>query len=281
VSLAAAPAWAQTYDSARRSRPLIGTAESLWRYRGLLRLLVVRNITLRYKRSLLGVWWTLLNPLLTMLVMWVLFSQLFRFDSGNVPYMVYMFSGVILVGFFQNAVVTVGASVVDSSGVLTKVYVPAEIFCVAAATASMVNFLISLVPLLIIQTVIGPGIPWTVLLVPLVAITMLAFSMGVGLVVAALAARFYDALDLTAVAVQLLGWLTPTFYPERVVPAPYQSILHFNPLYHQLVVFRSLVYEGAAPPLLSVLVTVLSSVAALALGILVFSRSWKSIAVML
>ena len=281
MSVAALPAGVEVYDSARLAPALRGSAAALWRYRGLLRLLIVRNITLRYKRSLLGVWWTLLNPLLTMLVMWALFSQLFRFDTGPVPYMVYMFSGVLLVGFFQNAVITVGASVVDSSGVLTKVYVPAEIFCVAAATASMVNFLVSLIPLLIIEAIIGPGIPWTVLLVPVVALTMLAFATGVGLIVAALAARFYDALDLTAVAAQLVGWLTPTFYVEKYVPQPYRELLHLNPLYHQLAVFRSLVYQGTMPPLGSLLLAVATSLLALALGIWVFARSWRSIAVML
>lgn len=271
----------RVYDSAQRG-PLLGAAATnLWRYRGLLRLLVIRNITLRYKRSVLGVWWTLLNPLLLMTAMWIVFSQLFRFSSSGVPYMVYMFSGVLLVGFFQHAVVTVGASVVDSSGILTKVYVPAEVFSVAAAIASAVNFLISILPLLLIQAVLGPRIPWTVLLVPLVALTMLAFAAGIGLIVAALAVRFYDAMDLTVVATQLVGWLTPTFYPENVVPAPYRTILHLNPLYHQLVVFRDLVYGGVAPPLSSVVITIVSSLLALTAGVWIFARSWKTTAVML
>jgi ABC-2 type transport system permease protein len=251
------------------------------RYRGLIRLLVARNLTLRYKRSILGVWWTLLNPLLIMIVMWVLFSQLFHFQTSRVPYMVYMFSGVILVNFFQHAVVTTGASVVDSSGILTKVYVPAEVFCVGAAAASAVNFLITVIPLLVIQLFIGPGIPWTVVLVPLAAVSVLAFSTGVGLIIAALTARFYDGLDLAAVGLQLVGWLTPTFYPEEVVPAAFRVVLHFNPMYHQLVVFRSLVYDGALPPIDSMVIAALSAVVALLLGLAIFSRSWKAIAVTL
>jgi len=257
------------------------TLQNLWARRGLVQLLVSRNLTLRYKRSLLGVWWTLLNPLLLMFVMWLLFSQLFHFQNSKVPYIVYMFSGVILVNFFQHAVVTTGASVVDSSGILTKVYVPAEVFCISASIASAANFIITIVPLLAIQALIGPRIPWTVLLVPLSALGMLAFASGVGMLIAALTARFYDGLDLAAVALQLLGWLTPTFYPESVVPAGFQVVLHLNPLYHHLVVFRSLVYGGVAPPAISALVTIVSAVAALVIGAWVFARSWNGIAVTL
>lgn len=268
-----------TYDSAQRRSPLVQEAANLWTFRGLLKLLVVRDITLRYKRSLLGVWWTLLNPLLTTAVLWLVFSQVFRFQiPGGVPFIVYLLSGVLLVTFFSQGLNSVSASVVSSAGILTKVYVPPEVFAVAAATAAAVNFLLSLLPLLVIQLITGTGIPWSVLLVPLPALAMLAFVVGTGLLVATAAIRFSDALDLVGISVVLLGYLTPTFYPLEVVPENFQTVIYSNPLYSYLIVFREAAYGGGLAPAWNWAVMVGTAVGMLAIGTWVFSRRWSSLA---
>ena len=122
------------YDSARSSPILLTELRNLWDYRGLVRLLVSRDVVARYKRSLLGVWWTLLNPLLTMAVMWIVFSRIFRFAVGvsGVPYVIYLLSGVILLIFFQQGTEMASSSIVLNSHVLSKVYVPAELFSYSA-----------------------------------------------------------------------------------------------------------------------------------------------------
>jgi ABC-2 type transport system permease protein len=268
-----------TYDSAQRRAPLVQEATNLWAYRGLLKLLVVRDITLRYKRSLLGVWWTLLNPLLTTAVLWLVFSQVFRFEiPGGVPFIVYLLSGVLLVTFFSQGLTSVSASLVSSSGVLTKVYVPPEVFAVSAASAAGVNFLLSLAPLLVIQLITGVGIPWTVPLVIVPALAMLALVVGTGLLVATAAIRFADALDLVSILVILLGYLTPTFYPVSVVPDGFQPVIYSNPLYSYLVVFRDVVYAGELPPLWNITVMLTTALGMLALGTYVFSRRWSALA---
>jgi ABC-type polysaccharide/polyol phosphate export permease len=116
---------AVVYDSAARSPLLVTELWNFWTYRRLIRLLVMRDVLARYKRSLLGVWWTLLNPLLTMTVMWLVFSHIFRFRVGisGVPYAVYLLAGVLLVLFFQQGVEMVASSIVANASVLTKVYV--------------------------------------------------------------------------------------------------------------------------------------------------------------
>ncbi len=269
------------YDSDQARRPIVTELTNVWAYRGLLKLLVTRDLTVRYKRSSLGVLWTLLNPLLTMTVLWIVFSQFFRFEVPGVPYVAYLLSGILLVTFFAQGVLATGASIVNSSSVLSKVYVPAEVFALAASVAALVNFAISLIPLLIIQGITGVGIPWTVVLVPIPAFFLLLLVAGLGLLVASAAVYFYDILDLTAVLTQLLGYLTPTFYPLSIIPERFLPLIYANPLYSYLTVFRGFIYEGAFAPGWNFVMMIGSSVIVLLLGVWVFTRSWKNLVVVL
>lgn len=267
------------YDSARRRPPLLTEVRNLYAYRGLLKLLVTRDITLRYKRSVLGVWWTLLNPLLTTAVLWLIFSQVFRFEIPGAPFIVYLLSGVLLVTYFSQGVTSVSSSLVSNAGVLTKVYVPPEVFATAAAAAAAVNFLLSLLPLIVIQLVLAVGVPWSALLLPVPVLAMLALITGLGLLVATAAMRFTDALDLVAIFVLLLGYLTPTFYPLSIVPPEFRGVIYTNPLYSFVEVFRGLVYGGELAPLWNWVVMFGTGAVVLALGTYVFSRKWSSLAV--
>lgn len=270
------------YDSDQPRRPLATELTNLWTYRGLLKLLVTRDLTVRYKRSTLGVWWTLLNPLLTMTVLWVVFSQFFRFDvPGDVPYIVYLLSGILLITFFAQGVIATGSSIVNSASILSKVYVPAEVFAVSAAVAALVNFGISLLPLLAIQLITGVGIPWTALLVPIPAFFLLLLVAGLGLLVASAAVYFYDVLDLTGVVTQLVGYLTPTFYPISIVPEQFLPLIYANPLYSYLVVFRGFIYEGVFAPTWNFVMMIISATLVLLLGVWVFTKSWKNLVVVL
>lgn len=270
-----------TYDSAQPRRPILTEMSNLWTHRGLIKLLVTRDLTVRYKRSALGVWWTLLNPLLTMIVMWVVFSKFFKFKIPDVPYVVYLLSGLLLMTFFSQAVIATGSSIVSSSSILSKVYVPPEVFAISASLAAMVNFLISLLLLLVIQVVTGVGIPVTAPLVVFPALCMLMLVAGLGLLIASAAVFFFDVLDFSAVLIQILGYLTPTFYPIDIVPEEFLPIIHANPLYSYLVVFRAFIYEGRMPPAWAVAVMVLTAVGLLLVGVWVFSRSWKRLVVLL
>lgn len=272
----------EVYDSDQRRKPLVTELSNLYAFRGLLRLLIVRDLTLRYKRSFLGVWWTLVNPLLTTSVMYVVFSSIFRFElPSDVPYAVYLLSGVLLVTYFSQGLNTVGISLVNSASILTKVYVPPEVFAVSAGVAAAINFLMTLLPLLLFQLVSGVGIPWTILLVPLPAFAMLCLITGLGLLVATAAIRFADTLELVAIFVVMLGYLTPTFYPLEIVPDHFRGFIEANPIYSYLTVFRGLAYEGAAAPLWNWLVMFGTGFGLLALGAYGFTRRWRTLAAML
>jgi ABC-type polysaccharide/polyol phosphate export permease len=144
-----------------------------------------------------------------------------------------------------------------------------------------VNFLVSLLPLLVVQLVTGTGVPWTVLLVPIPMLALLALVTGLGLLVATAAIRFADTLDLVAILVVMIGYLTPTFYPIEIVPPGFRLAIEANPLYSYLVVFRGLVYEGAAAPLWNWVVMFGTGGGLLALGAYVFSRQWRTLAALL
>jgi ABC-2 type transport system permease protein len=283
MSLAAEARSRRTYDSAIRPRPIVGELRNLWEYRALFRLLVVRDVLLKYKRSVLGVWWTLLNPLLTMTVLWLVFSHIFRFAIGStgVPYVVYLLSGVIFMVFFSQAVLAVARSLLDNASVLARVHVPPEVFSLAAATAAGVNFALSLIPLLIFQLALGVGVPLTVLLVPIPFLALLAFAAGLGLMVASLAVRFQDAISITEIVLQVSQYATPIFYPVAIVSGRYRPLIDLNPLAHYVAMFRQLVYGGTLPSLGELGLVVGMSAAALALGAWIFARGWRTAAVML
>lgn len=261
---------------------MLGTLRSLAAYQGLIRLLIVRDLTVRYKRSALGVWWTILNPLLTAGVMWIVFSAIFRFAiPGGIPFIVYLLSGLLVVGCFGQGLIVTGNSMVNSTGILTKVYVPPEVFAVSAAAAQSVNFMLSLIPLLVIQVIVGVGVPWTALLLPVPIIALLALITGLGLLVATVAIRFQDVMDLVAVGVTLLTYATPTFYPINIVPEQYQLLIKLNPIYWYVDVFRHLLYGGDLGPGRGWLIMIITSTVALVLGVTTFARRWRSLAVML
>lgn len=265
------------YDSDLTRKPIVSELQSLWNYRDLIGLLVKRDLTVRYKRSTLGMWWTLLNPLLTTLILWVIFGQFFRFETPGVPYVVYLLSGILLISFFNQAVIAAGSAIINNSGVLTKLYVPAEVFSFSATGAAAINFLISLAPLLVIQMINGVKLSWTLALVPIPILCLLALATGVGLLVASAAVFFYDVLDLTGVALQLLSYLTPTFYPISIVPDWAIPIIHANPLFSYLEIFRGFMYLGEFAPSWNFIYMFASALFVLIIGIWVFSRSWRNL----
>lgn len=263
------------YDSAAARTTWSTPYLNLWRWRGLLRLMAVRDLVSRYRRSTLGVLWTLLNPLLTTVVIWVVFQGFFRFRvPGDVPFIVYLLSGVVVVTFVQQGILGVGHSLLNHAPLLTRVYVPPEVVAAAHAASIGANLAVSLLPLLALQLLLGVGIPLSVLVLPLLVVLMFAFVLGIGLVLAVLSIRFRDVLDLAAVSLVLLGYATPTFYPVDIVPADYRAVLALSPVYWYLDLFRHLVYGGDLGSLQAWSIAVLSAAVSVLLGTRAFSALW-------
>jgi ABC-type polysaccharide/polyol phosphate export permease len=268
------------YDSAVKLAPVRGAVTDLYRYRALVRLLVGRDITVRYKRSVLGVLWTVLNPLLTSLIMWLVFSRLFHASiPGHVPYIVYALVGNLTVVYFQQGISMTAASLTSSAGMLTKVYVPPVVFAFSAACSGAVNFLFGLVPLFAFQLALGPGIGWTALLIPVPLLFMLSMISGIGLFLATFTIRFDDVLNFVNVMLTLFSYVTPIFYPITIVPAHYRRLFYLNPIFSYVNVFRYLAYGGPPPSSFALIVIAGTGVVGLGLGLAVFVHRWPKVAV--
>ncbi|MFA4929828.1 MAG: ABC transporter permease [Patulibacter sp.] len=257
---------APIYDSAAPAPSILGDARSTWRSRGLLRVLVTRDITVRYKRSVLGVWWTLLNPLLETAVLAMVFSQVFRFAVPGVPFVVFVLAGVLLFNCFRQTLLGAASSMFMHADVLSKVRIAPAVFSLSTAGANTITFGFTLLPLAVVMAIAGvtpnPALP---LIVPLVALLVL-FAFGLGLALAPIVVRFPDTLDLLTIAVTMVGYLAPVFYPPEIVPEHFLWIVHLNPIYHFVTLFRELLYGDGVGSALSWLAVVLSSGASVLLG---------------
>lgn len=244
--------------------------KSYLRYRDLVRNLVARDLKVRYRRSAIGFLWTMLQPLLTMLVLTVVFSNVFRFDIVNYP--VYALAGIMFWNFFSQSVTNSMSSLKNNAHLLTKLPVPKGVFPLAAVIAGVINFALAMVPLFLILLVTGHPIRPAMTFLPVAILLAAAFTLGVGLLLAPLAVIFYDTIEMVSVLLTLFMYLTPTFYPMDIVPERFLVFVRFNPIRSVLEVFRDPIYYGKIPPLTHLAVTVGITVLALVIGVVAFRK---------
>jgi ABC-2 type transport system permease protein len=266
----------QIYDSAQRRHPLVEELLILIQYRDLLRQFIISSIKVRYKRSLLGIIWTLLNPLLTMLVLTLVFSNVFRITIQHYP--AYALSGLIIWNFFANTTSISMQGLISSGGLLNRIYVPKSIFTVSAIGSELINLTLSLIPLFAIALVIGMKIEPAVLVMPLAVILLVIFALGVGLILATAAVYFADIVPFYSVILTLWMYSTPIIYPPEILPSQFAWILKFNPMYYFVMLFRRPLYEGTVPPLNEWLLGALFALSAFIIGGLIFTAKSKEYA---
>lgn len=234
-----------TYDSEALGHPLTDEIRALVKYRHLLGELILRNIKTRYKRSVLGVAWTVLNPLLTMLVLTVVFSQLFAFSLPNYP--VYLFSGLLLWNFFGQTTMAAMKDLIWSSGLLKSIFLPRSIFAVAAVGTGIVNLILSLIPLGFIMLVTGSRLSISLVFLPFAILIAGLFALGIGLGLSSLAVFFTDVVDMYQILLLAWMYLTPVFYPLDIIAPELQWLIYLNPMYYILECFRMPIYHGVLP----------------------------------
>ena len=256
---------------AGRVRSSLADIADLFRYRELLRNLVSREIKVRYKRSTLGLLWTMLNPLLMMVVFTVVFSTIFRFAVDN--YNVYFLSAYLLWSFISQTT-TFSMSTLRSNGPLLKrIYMPRSIFVIATVISGLINLVLALVPLGLVMIVSGAPIEPSVLFLPVPILLATMFTLGLSLVLSALAIFFNDVMHVYGVLLTAWMYVTPIIYPIEIVPAEYRWLVKLNPLYYLVEAFRAPIYNGVLPSITTLLISGAFAVAALLIGWWVFSRS--------
>jgi ABC-2 type transport system permease protein len=241
----ARPGAVPLYDSgAPRSRAL-EEARALWTYRGLVHELVVRDIKVRYKRSVLGVAWTMLAPLLNMVALTLVFSTILKQQITNYP--VFFMTGAIFWAFFSQTTSTAASQTQDSNEIAKRIYIPRSVFVASAVGVGLVNLALSIVPLLIILVVTHFPIYTSWAFLPVAVVIEALFAAGVGLWLFTFASRFSDVREMYLVIVQTWFFLTPIVYHPAIVPAKFRFALWLNPLYYLVQIFRKPIYDGVLP----------------------------------
>lgn len=240
------------------------------KYRNLLRELVLRDIKVKYRRSFLGMLWSLLNPLLMMIVITIVFSTLFRFDIKNFP--IYLLTGQIIFSFFSESTTMAMSSIISNGPLIRKVYIPKYIFPISKVLSLFVNLLFSLIAVVVMIIITDVKITWAILLFPIPLIYVLMFSIGISLILSAMSVFFRDMFHLYGVILTAWSYLTPIFYPVKIIPDKYRFFVNYNPMYYIIECFRDIVLYGRIPSLKLNLMAVFCCTITLVLGIFVFYK---------
>lgn len=244
---------------------------AIQKYSFLISQLVARDFKTKYKRSILGVFWSFLNPLLTMVVQFIVFSTIFRNDVKYYP--AYLLSGIVIWSFFNEVTNMCLHSITGNASLITKVYMPKYIYPVSRTLSSGINLLISLVPLLLVSLITGVHFLRSVLLIPFFLICLIVFSLGVGMLLSALMVFFRDIAFLWSVIVMAWMYATPIFYSPEIIPERFSFILKLNPLYHFIKNIRMCLIEGVSPGPRSYIFCFLFAMISLLFGSLVFKKT--------
>ena len=256
----------------QRKGKLAQYLHEFWKYRDLLRLLVTKNIKLKYRRSFLGYVWSILNPLMIMVVMTIVFSSMFSRSIENFP--VYLFCGQLLFNFMNTSTHQAISSISANAMLLKKTYLPKYIFTVARVTSGLVDLLFSMGALAIVLVVTRTVITPYALLFPFVLLQLYVFCIGLGLFLAQANVFFKDMQFIYNAITTAWMYLTPIFYPLEYLPDQLiWFVKHCNPMYFYVGQFRDLIYYGRMPGHLIILAGCAAAAVMLLIGVWSFFKS--------
>ncbi len=261
-----------THVREKQGKATLGTVIMVvWkRYEFLIKQLVSRDFKTKYKRSVLGYLWSFLNPLLTMIVQYIVFSTIFRSGIDNFP--VYLLSGIILFNFFNEAVGQGLTAIVGNASLITKVYVPKYIYPVTKVVSCSINMTISVIPLLAVTLLTGTQLTKAVILLPYALACLLLFCIGMSLLLSTTMVFFRDTQYLWGIVSLVWMYATPLFYPENIIPAQFRFIQTLNPIYHYIRFVRTILIDGISPEPKAYFFCGISAIIMCVAGALVFKR---------
>lgn len=250
------------------------------KYQFLMSQLISRDFKVKYKRSVLGVVWSLLYPILMMSVMAMVFSQMFKFKVEGINYLVYLMTGIIMFNYFSEASNSAMTSVVMNFPLINKVYIPKYIFPVAKCLFVGINFVLTLIPwfCLILLTQFGLGeypasINFYYLLIPYIFLCLFLFTVGIGLLLSCVSVFLRDMFYIYGIIITIWNYFTPVFYSIEILPKTLQTLFKFNPLYQFLNAVRDIVLYGNCPSLFTMIIITIIGLGTLAIGAIVFKKN--------
>jgi len=264
------PTVGSVYDSSLKRSTALEELQEIFLYRNLVFQFVRRDILTRYKRSVLGIAWTMLTPLGTMLILTIVFSKAFGIKTEG--YAAYVLSGLMAWTFFSQTSNAAIIHLVWGGTLLNRIYVPRTVFAVSATGTGLVNLTISLIPLIIVTLFSGIPIGWPALLIPIPMLFLAMFSLGVGLFLSAMAIYYADIAEMYQVI--LTGWLylSPVIWVENILPKGFAALLiRLNPMYYLINLFRMPIYEGVVPTFTDIAISGGIALVTLVVGWLFFS----------
>ena len=250
---------------------LLNAAHAMRKYRFLIRQLVSRDFKTKYKRSVLGVFWSFLNPLLTMIVQYFVFSTIFKSDIPNYP--AYLLVGIVSFNFFSESCGMALTSILGNASLITKVYVPKYVYPLTRVLSSVINLGISLIPLVLVCVFTGVQFRKSVVLAFFFLLCLILFSYGLSLLLSAAMVFFRDMQFLWNVLSMIWMYATPIFYPESILPENFRFVLAINPLYYFIQNTRLCILDGLSPEPTAYLQCMLIALGMLLVGSLVFRKS--------
>ena len=264
------------YDSAALGSPMVAEFREIFQYLDLLFLLVANSLKTRYKRSVIGVFWTLLNPLLTMTVLTVAFSTVFKFAIQSYP--IYLLTGLIFWNFFSNATLGGMNATIIGGGLLRRVYLPRSIFSVAALGSELLNWMLTLIPLVLLMLVLGHPITPAVLFLPLAVLIACLFTLGIALLISTIGVFFNDWIHIYQVLIMAWFYITPIIYPVEIIPPHLAPFIQWNPMAYLVTLFRDPIYLGRLPGGEALLVSAVLALISFFSGWWIFVRKAKQFA---
>jgi lipopolysaccharide transport system permease protein len=249
----------------------------LWAYRELLYFLVWRDVKVRYRQTLLGAAWAVIQPLFTMLIFTLFFGKLAGLPSDGVPYAVFAFAGLLPWTYFSNAVTSSGNSLVGSANLITKVYFPRMIIPAAAVLAGLVDFAVALVIMAALMLYFGVAVSWSILIFPPLVVLTALLAAGVGMLMSALNVKYRDVRYALPFLIQLWMFASPVIYPSSLLPEKWRWVLALNPLTGIIEGFRASLF-GLSLDRVSLLMSAAVTLLLLVVSAYVFRRMEKSFA---
>lgn len=246
---------------------------SMKKYKFLLKQLISRDFKVKYKRSILGVIWSLLYPVLTMTVMAVVFSNIFKFSTPGVNYLVYLLTGLVMFNYFNEASNLAMSSVVANFGLINKIYIPKYIFPLSKCMFVGINFLLTLIPLYAIILITGTPLNIYHLLLPYACVCLFVFTLGVGLILSAVSVFLRDMFYIYGILMTIMMYLTPIMYDIKMIDTNLQVFFKLNPLYHYINFARRIILYNEVPTPFTWAVCAGTAIITLVIGVIVFRKT--------
>jgi lipopolysaccharide transport system permease protein len=251
----------------------------LWEGREVLYRFGARDVTLRYRQTLLGVVWVILQPLLTAAIFTLVFNRVANLKAPpGVPYIVFVFTGLLAWNLFFGIITRASSSLVSNRDLVSKVFFPRMLVPLATAYSTIVDYLVSLVFLIVLLIVFGVNPGWGIVLAPLWTVMVILLAAGISLVTSALMVRYRDVTYIVPFALQFLLYASPIAYSATVVPSKYKVIYDINPLTWLLADFRWSFLHQPLPPDWQVALSIVVPIIAFVGGAIIFEQMERGFA---